>query len=156
MGFALPNGAHVYLASGYGPAITFTGATNAEHAVITVSAADDIAVGRGKNMPLGRIKLKGLKPPQTAPVPSLRSRLLISIARLQRCALLMTICYRRKSLSMTLIRIISMRRTFQQVTQQLIRNRSESEFFTLIAKAAKFRAKVSNSYSIARCHYRER
>ncbi|EIT7321816.1 phage tail protein [Enterobacter hormaechei] len=39
------NGAHVYLASGYGPAITFTGATNAEHAVITVSAADDIAVG---------------------------------------------------------------------------------------------------------------
>lgn len=45
MGFALPNGAHVYLASGYGPAITFTGATNAEHAVITVSAADDIAVG---------------------------------------------------------------------------------------------------------------
>ena len=45
MGFALPNGAHVYLASGYGPAITFTGATNAEHTVITVSAADDIAVG---------------------------------------------------------------------------------------------------------------
>ncbi|HCR0879861.1 TPA: phage tail protein [Enterobacter hormaechei] len=45
MGFALPNGAHVYLASGYGPAITFTGATNAEHAVITVIAADDIAVG---------------------------------------------------------------------------------------------------------------
>jgi len=45
MGFALPNGAHVYLASGYGPAITFTGATNAEHAVITVSSADDIAVG---------------------------------------------------------------------------------------------------------------
>lgn len=45
MGFALPNGAHVYLASGYGPAITFTGATNAEHAVITVSAADDIAIG---------------------------------------------------------------------------------------------------------------
>ncbi|HHZ5415087.1 TPA: phage tail assembly chaperone [Enterobacter hormaechei] len=45
MGFALPNGAHVYLASGYGPAITFTGATNAEHAVITVSTADDIAVG---------------------------------------------------------------------------------------------------------------
>ncbi len=32
MGFALPNGAHVYLAPGYGPAITFTGATNAEHA----------------------------------------------------------------------------------------------------------------------------
>ncbi|PNF13436.1 hypothetical protein A6J71_00985 [Enterobacter cancerogenus] len=27
--------------------------------------------------------------------------------------------------------------------------------FTLIAKAAKFRAKVSNSYSIARCRYRE-
>lgn len=45
MGFALPNGAHVYLASGYGPAITFTGATNAEHMVITVSAADEIAVG---------------------------------------------------------------------------------------------------------------
>lgn len=45
MGFALPNGAHVYLASGYGSAIPFTGATNAEHAVITVSAADEIAVG---------------------------------------------------------------------------------------------------------------
>lgn len=45
MGFALPNGAHVYLASKYGSAITFTGATNAENAVITVSAADDLAVG---------------------------------------------------------------------------------------------------------------
>lgn len=43
MGFALPNGAHVYLASGYGPAITFTGATNAEHVVITVSDADELA-----------------------------------------------------------------------------------------------------------------
>lgn len=45
MGFALPNGAHVYLASGYGSPITFTGATNAENAVITVSAAGDLAVG---------------------------------------------------------------------------------------------------------------
>ncbi|MHA0901651.1 phage tail protein [Enterobacter ludwigii] len=45
MGFALPNGAHVYLASGYGPAITFTGATNAEHVVITVSDPDELAAG---------------------------------------------------------------------------------------------------------------
>lgn len=66
------------------------------------------------------------------------------------------ICYRRKSLSMTPIRTISMRRTSQQVTQQLIRNRSENEFFTSIVKAAKFRAKVSNLYSIAQCRYRER
>jgi Phage tail protein. len=44
MGFALPNGAHVYLASGYAPAISFTGATNAENVVITVTAADDLAV----------------------------------------------------------------------------------------------------------------
>ena len=44
MGFALPNGAHVYLASGYGPAITFTGATNAENMVITVSEADTLKV----------------------------------------------------------------------------------------------------------------
>ncbi len=70
--------------------------------------------------------------------------------------LALTICCRRKSLSMTLIRTISMRRTSLQVTQQLIRNRSENEFFTLIAKPAKFRARVSNSYSIARCRYRER
>ncbi|MXE70741.1 phage tail protein, partial [Escherichia coli] len=45
MGFALPNGAHVYLASGYGPAIAFTGATNAENMVITVSEADALKVG---------------------------------------------------------------------------------------------------------------
>ena len=45
MGFALPNGAHVYLASGYGPAITFTGATNDENMVITVSEADALKVG---------------------------------------------------------------------------------------------------------------
>lgn len=44
MGFALPNGSHVYLASGYAPAISFTGATNAENVVITVTAADDLAV----------------------------------------------------------------------------------------------------------------
>ena len=45
MGFALPNGAHVYLASGYGPAIAFTGATNAENVVITVSSAEELDVG---------------------------------------------------------------------------------------------------------------
>ena len=45
MGFALPNGSHVYLASGYGDALSFTGATNADHAVITVSDAVGLAVG---------------------------------------------------------------------------------------------------------------
>lgn len=45
MGFALPNGAHVYLASGYGPAIPFTDITNTENAVITVGADSALAVG---------------------------------------------------------------------------------------------------------------
>jgi len=45
MGFALPNGAHVYLASGYGPALPFTDITNAENAVISVGADGALAVG---------------------------------------------------------------------------------------------------------------
>ncbi|GEM_PF-325144 len=45
MGFALPNGSHVYLASGYDPAVPFTGATNAEHAVVTVESGGGFASG---------------------------------------------------------------------------------------------------------------
>lgn len=40
MGFALPNGSHVYLASGYDPTVPFTGAPNAEHTVVTVEARE--------------------------------------------------------------------------------------------------------------------
>ncbi|NUU68425.1 phage tail protein [Enterobacteriaceae bacterium BIT-l23] len=39
MGFALPNGSHVYLASEYADAVPFTDITNAENAVITVASA---------------------------------------------------------------------------------------------------------------------
>lgn len=45
MGFALPNGSHVYLASGYDPAVPFTGATNAEHTVVTVESGGGFASG---------------------------------------------------------------------------------------------------------------
>lgn len=44
MGFALPNGAHVYLASEYGKSIPFTAITNAKNAIITVGASSNLAV----------------------------------------------------------------------------------------------------------------
>lgn len=44
MGFALPNGAHVYIASEYEDSIKFTGITNAKSAVITTSGGV-LAVG---------------------------------------------------------------------------------------------------------------
>ncbi|EGT5706147.1 phage tail protein [Cronobacter sakazakii] len=45
MGFALPNGAHVYLASDYGSPVSFKDATNAESVVITVDDASDLKAG---------------------------------------------------------------------------------------------------------------
>ncbi|MEA9444457.1 phage tail protein [Candidatus Fukatsuia symbiotica] len=42
MGFALPNGAQVYLASDYETALPFTAITNAAHAVLTVVGNDKI------------------------------------------------------------------------------------------------------------------
>lgn len=45
MGFALPNGAQVYLASAYGSPVSFKDATNAESVVITVDDASDLKAG---------------------------------------------------------------------------------------------------------------
>ncbi|VEJ54631.1 phage tail protein [Pragia fontium] len=45
MGFALPNGAHVYLAATYEAEQVISGISNATEAVVTLSAAHDIAVG---------------------------------------------------------------------------------------------------------------
>ncbi|HDL7799934.1 TPA: phage tail protein [Yersinia enterocolitica] len=45
MSYALPNGAHVYIASEYEEAINFTAITNADNAVITVENAGNLAVG---------------------------------------------------------------------------------------------------------------
>ncbi|WP_336286260.1 phage tail tube protein [Cronobacter dublinensis] len=45
MGFALPNGAHVYLASAYGPSVSFKDATNAENVVLTVEDASELKAG---------------------------------------------------------------------------------------------------------------
>lgn len=44
MSYALPNGAHVYIASEYEAAIPFTAITNAKDAVITVDDGDSLAV----------------------------------------------------------------------------------------------------------------
>ncbi|HDI3023599.1 phage tail protein [Cronobacter sp. EKM101R] len=45
MGFALPNGAHVYLASAYGTSVSFNNATNAENVVLTVEDASELKAG---------------------------------------------------------------------------------------------------------------